>query len=354
MERVGRLEDKLARHARQRREGIGVVSVLVGAPASWLDALRAHASTDEATFTAAWSGWHAAARALAREAALASVARATGRALDEVGALIEQGAAEAHALVARAAASHLPPIDRGIHEALEGRDVREDVEIARALASLGAELPTLLLERPSLARLAWALRAVEACPALPIVVSLRPVDLELAERELPRSLADRMRAGVIAAPGSSGFRDAAGAYAPILAEPLAAAWSEAANAMKSAEPDRARSLAERLLFRALESLPETRGLFALNLTLPGVRFGPRDVEIDLLARSIRVAIEVDGPFHFVDADAYRRDRRKDALLQRNGLLVSRVLAGDVVERLGEVLDAVLENVRHARWKENTR
>jgi len=32
----------------------------------------------------------------------------------------------------------------------------------------------------------------------------------------------------------------------------------------------------------------------------------------------RVTVEIDGPQHLADADAYRCDRRKDHLLQENG------------------------------------
>ncbi|GAB4529509.1 MAG: hypothetical protein Tsb0020_46330 [Haliangiales bacterium] len=109
--------------------------------------------------------------------------------------------------------------------------------------------------------------------------------------------------------------------------------------------DRARSAAERLLARVLDDHPETRGRFELNRTLP-IAFGPRDVEIDLLSTSLAIAVEVDGYYHFRDADAYRRDRRKDLLLQRAGLLVVRCLATDVVERLDEVMAAILEAVHN--------
>jgi hypothetical protein len=40
-------------------------------------------------------------------------------------------------------------------------------------------------------------------------------------------------------------------------------------------------------------------------------------------------------------EAYRRDRRKDALLQESGYLVLRFLAEDVGKRLDEVLDTIL-------------
>lgn len=103
--------------------------------------------------------------------------------------------------------------------------------------------------------------------------------------------------------------------------------------------DRARSLAERLLFDCLQRQPETVDRFRLNAKLPIV-FGNRPLEVDLLAPSIRLAVEVDGYYHFQNADAYRRDRRKDLLLQQHGYLVMRVLAEDVVERLDALLAAI--------------
>lgn len=107
------------------------------------------------------------------------------------------------------------------------------------------------------------------------------------------------------------------------------------------EDDGARSAAERFLFAMLEAMPGTAGSFALNAPLPGnVRFGPAPAEVDLLALGPRVAVEVDGYHHFTDAERYRRDRRKDALLQEQGFLVLRFLADDVVPRLETIIDAV--------------
>lgn len=64
------------------------------------------------------------------------------------------------------------------------------------------------------------------------------------------------------------------------------------------------------------------------------------MEVDLLDRNSGIAIEIDGPQHLADKDAYRRDRRKDQLLQENGYLVLRFLAEDIGKRLNEVLDAI--------------
>lgn len=91
----------------------------------------------------------------------------------------------------------------------------------------------------------------------------------------------------------------------------------------------ARSLAEVTLFEALEATPATAGRFRLNESL-SVRFGPAAAEIDLLSRGDRIAIEIDGVHHFADPDRYRRDRRKDLLLQTQGFVVVRLLAEDVV------------------------
>jgi hypothetical protein len=118
--------------------------------------------------------------------------------------------------------------------------------------------------------------------------------------------------------------------------------------LEELDEDEARSAAERFLFERLESLPNTAGLFELNAALD-FRFGPTNwVEVDLAARSLKLVVEVDGYHHFQDPEAYRRDRRKDLELQRRGYLVARVLAGDVVERLEEVIDMILAAVAHCR------
>ena len=59
-----------------------------------------------------------------------------------------------------------------------------------------------------------------------------------------------------------------------------------------------------------------------------------------------LVIELDGAQHLADAEAYRRDRRKDALLQQNGFFVLRFLAEDVGQRLDHVLDTILATLAH--------
>ena len=65
------------------------------------------------------------------------------------------------------------------------------------------------------------------------------------------------------------------------------------------------------------------------------------MEADLRCDKPRMVIELDGPQHLGDPVAYRRDRRKDQLLQENGYIVLRFLADDVAKDLDAVLDAVL-------------
>jgi very-short-patch-repair endonuclease len=72
------------------------------------------------------------------------------------------------------------------------------------------------------------------------------------------------------------------------------------------------------------------------------------MEVDLWYAEARVAVELDGGQHLGDADAYRRDRRKDLLLQEHGCLVLRFLAEDVGRRLDDVLDAILRALAHRR------
>ena len=110
--------------------------------------------------------------------------------------------------------------------------------------------------------------------------------------------------------------------------------------------NRARSASEAFLYRRLETLAATTGKFRLNVELPIPFDGWGRMEVDLLCAPSRIAIELDGGQHLGDADAYRRDRRKDALLQENGYLVLRFLAEDVGKYLDQVLDAILRALSH--------
>jgi very-short-patch-repair endonuclease len=132
-----------------------------------------------------------------------------------------------------------------------------------------------------------------------------------------------------------------GADAALVEAAVGVVRATAAPPATEAEDDRARSAAERFLFAFLESLPETAGRFELNASLD-FRFGQRLAEVDLLCRSPRIAVELDGYFHFLAPDDYRRDRSKDWELQRHGYLVLRFLAEDVIPRLEMIRDRIVD------------
>ena len=86
---------------------------------------------------------------------------------------------------------------------------------------------------------------------------------------------------------------------------------------------------------------QTVGKFRLNAEVPIPFDGWGRMEVDLLSVNARVAVELDGAQHLSNAEAYRRDRRKDLLLQQNGYVVLRFLAEDVGTHLDDVLDTIL-------------
>lgn len=105
--------------------------------------------------------------------------------------------------------------------------------------------------------------------------------------------------------------------------------------------ERARSASEAFLYRRLQTLPQTAGRFRLNVDLPIPFAGQGRMEVDFLYSEAQLVIELDGGQHLGDAEAYRRDRRKDAALQEHGYFVMRFLCEDLGKRLDEVLDAIL-------------
>jgi superfamily II DNA or RNA helicase/very-short-patch-repair endonuclease len=104
--------------------------------------------------------------------------------------------------------------------------------------------------------------------------------------------------------------------------------------------DRARSATEAFLYRRLETLPATAGRFRLNVQLPIPFDSWSRMEVDLLCPDARIAIELDGAQHLENTESYRRDRRKDQLLQENGYFVLRFLAEDIGKNLDMVLDTI--------------
>jgi superfamily II DNA or RNA helicase/very-short-patch-repair endonuclease len=136
--------------------------------------------------------------------------------------------------------------------------------------------------------------------------------------------------------------------------PLAGLFLHAARtfAPDAEGANRARSASEAFLFRRLETLPQTRGIFRLNAKLPIAFDNTGAMEVDFLSNDARLVLELDGAQHLGDADAYRRDRRKDHLLQQNGYHVLRFLAEDVGKRLDDILDAILAALTHRRTGES--
>ena len=98
------------------------------------------------------------------------------------------------------------------------------------------------------------------------------------------------------------------------------------------------------MYQRLATLPQTSGRFQLNVELSIPFDGLGRMEVDLLCTNPRIAIEIDGAQHLGCADAYRRDRRKDTLLQENGYMVLRFLAEDVGKHLDNVLDTILRAI----------
>ena len=110
---------------------------------------------------------------------------------------------------------------------------------------------------------------------------------------------------------------------------------------KTEREARARSASEAFFFRRLQTLPALKDRFQLNATLP-IPFDDRSqMEVDFLCAEKKIAIELDGPQHLGSTDAYRRDRRKDLLLQTHGYLILRFLAEDLARELDTVLDTIL-------------
>ena len=126
-------------------------------------------------------------------------------------------------------------------------------------------------------------------------------------------------------------------------EPLADLFTQVAREIPAGAQgvERVRSASETFLFRRLQSLPETRDRFRVNERLPIPFSEDGRMEVDFLDPESKLVLELDGSQHLADREAYRRDRRKDALLQEHGYLVLRFLAEDLGTRLEAVLDEVL-------------
>ncbi|MFO7580504.1 MAG: DUF559 domain-containing protein [Nitrosomonas halophila] len=210
-----------------------------------------------------------------------------------------------------------------------------------------------LLQRPFIRILA---QIAERLPEMPIALSIMPAHFENYCTKAPESRIKAMlRQNVIETRSHTNSRGTLPDKTDRILQQYSAPiqlYEEAKSLLqliadKKDDPSLARSQAEQFLFHMLEWVPETRGVFQLNVKMP-FKFGNRPMEIDLFATSDQIALEIDGYYHFQDSESWRRDRRKDFILQMHGILVLRFLAEDVVSRLDEILDAVRQALQHRR------
>jgi hypothetical protein len=195
-------------------------------------------------------------------------------------------------------------------------------------------------------------RVLQAAPAIPAAIAVAPQRYEAylgsapeaRHKALLRETAVRL-GGTVAAPVSRQCERLAEALRNAGANEQAIERHRRLSEARPAEAlldDAVRSEVERFFRDLLESLPRTAGLFQNNGALP-IPFGARSsMEIDFLCTRYRLAIELDGYHHFQDPDRYRSDRAKDYLLQKQGYLVLRFLAEDVVSRLETILARIFD------------
>ena len=170
----------------------------------------------------------------------------------------------------------------------------------------------------------------ETMPSLPIAVSVGSEVVAEYLLSAPESHAKALfREGIVEIIASESAQ-----------VPIGAAFCDS---LPDSVDDAARSENQRFLFAQLESRPQTAGVFRLNAGQE-YKFGSRRMEIDLFSETYSIAVELDGFHHFQDPEAYRRDRRKDAALQRLGIFVLRFLSDDVVSGLEHILATVDETI----------
>jgi very-short-patch-repair endonuclease len=376
-------------HEQRRRDGLPTLSLHVGTESEWGSTLgvfegagrnvvRSHAN-EVGAITSDWLS-AVGARHDVLDEAFVFVAQALGVSRGELRA----------AWAARSDSERLRWIEqRGAHG---GSDLRAALETLRSALDADAvsalSLDTLMSWWPACTHVVWCVEAAEPAglrallglaaeqPTWPLLASVSRQLWPGIRQALDGRSQAWLDSSMLPSPRAHekphsqhheealllppvGVRPVPAAIPPAEAAPLALqtraaeALSESQRAHAGAAPERdlleqrARSLAEQRLFELLSTDPLTRGLFELNRPLP-FDFGARATEPDLVSLQLRLVLEVDGYYHFQELDAYRRDRRKDVLLQQHGYLVSRHLASDVVERAGEVLRVIRELVTQRR------
>jgi hypothetical protein len=255
-----------------------------------------------------------------------------------------QSSSSAAALLTRFGEPIVPAIIRLFGASIPWPSVLFVSSPADDFSSLGHQAAKLAMQAPELPIAIavsvgdWSL-FLDTAPESRVKAILR--EGELAIPVLEAAMVERTLAEAGAVGKAAELLVANGADAALVEAAAAAARATAVAPKSKADADGARSAAEHFLFKFLESIPETAGRFQLNASLD-FSFGPRPAEVDLLCREPRIALEVDGYFHFIDSDAYRRDRAKDWELQRRGYLVLRFLAEDIIPRLELVRDRLVE------------
>jgi hypothetical protein len=266
------------------------------------------------------------------------------------------------------------PLLRRVSEAYSGPGIHLVIAACDLLAPTAA--PELFVTRgTAIEDDHWLATAAEslvqlatAVPALPLAISIDgpAIDGYLAAFRTTRT-GTTIREGLIvldhrvmpqdaaACRFTAGKEDEAGSAfesgdpnSESLADTSGAAMSVPPSPRTREEDDQARSAAERFLFEQLRAFPGTTGLFTLNEVVAADGFHGQRAEIDLCSSALRIAIEIDGYYHFGEPEAYRRDRKKDWALQHEGYVVLRFLADDVMEHVGPVLERIASTVRRQR------
>jgi very-short-patch-repair endonuclease len=393
-------DQKLDRHDERRRAGVPTVSVLLGPIGPVLEPVRRWAwdleremvlvraeQADAEGLVVAWMDRLACGRELVDSAVawlaqrLDQPAGLLGRKLRGVTAYdvamllestvplvsetgVELAVRRLIELAAQGRRRSTPGLAPELNALLERRG-RPWLRVYRAIGELVPQecLPVLLVaptghDRTRLEGLARLLADLaEAQPRATLGLIVEPDTFDDYLAQAPESRAKALLRGSIIRVGDTGNEARSGISKPEagISKPESRSRNlEAGISKPESEDDPARSAAEQFIFDLLESLPETTGLFELNAALD-FHFGTgRPIEVDLVARSLKLVIEIDGYYHFQEPESYRRDRRKDLELQKRGYLVLRILAADVVERLEELLETLLSAVAFCRHRQEAR
>lgn len=353
----------LERHRSRRLQAVPTITVLMGptGASEWLWR-RWHCASPVVLVTAARRA-EVVAQWLGRSPALEQIQRSLLEAIagveevsrDELSSVLAgRSPAQLEALASRVALQIGVGVDwvrrvLGLPASAPQRDLESHDGLARLLALTG-KVPPLLVrsasDAESLVEVATTLYTIaEWAPQADVALALDERGLRLLRSSAPQRVSTALMEGLVVLRPHT--RNAPQLGAGPSRSPAGPASPASARAIEYDPEQLARSQAELSLFEWLERRPQTRGLFRLNRVVEGGTKG-RGMELDLSCETLKIAIEVDGYHHFRDADAYRRDRRKDVRLQELGYLVVRILASDIdsaPEHVLESIDSVIEGRR---------